>query len=93
MTPRNGPHSLSIMPLDPTLPTSRRHFIKTAAAASALAGVRIPFVHADNDDATQIAIVGCSGRGTGAVANALSVSGPPLVFVGLKVEAVKTVET
>ena len=69
------------MPIDPTLPTSRRHFIKTAAAASALAGVRIPFVHADNDDATQIAIVGCGGRGTGAVANALSVSGPPLKLV------------
>ena len=69
------------MPTDPILPTSRRHFIKTAAAASALAGVRIPFVHADNDDATQIAIIGCGGRGTGAVANALSVSGPPLKLV------------
>ncbi len=69
------------MPTDPSLPTSRRHFIKTAAAASALAGVNIPFVHADNDDATQIAIVGCGGRGTGAVANALSVSGPALKLV------------
>ena len=69
------------MPTDPILPTSRRHFIKTAAAASALAGVRIPFVHADNDDATQIAIIGCGGRGTGAVANALAVSGPPLKLV------------
>ena len=73
------------MPTDPShpasLPTSRRHFIKTAAAASALAGVSIPFVHADNDDATQIAIVGCGGRGTGAVKDALQVSGPPLKLV------------
>ena len=69
------------MPTEPALPTSRRHFIKTAAVASALAGVKIPFVHADNDDATQIAIVGCGGRGTGAVANALAVSGPPLKLV------------
>ena len=69
------------MPTDPALPTSRRHFIKTAAVASALAGVKIPFVHADNDDATQLAIIGCGGRGTGAVANALSVSGPPVKLV------------
>lgn len=64
-----------------SLPSTRRHFIKTAAVASALAGVKIPFVHADNDDSTQIAIVGCGGRGTGAVANALAVSGPPLKLV------------
>ena len=69
------------MPTEPSLPTSRRHFIKTAAVASALAGVKIPFVHADNDDSTQIAIVGCGGRGTGAVANALAVSGPQLKLV------------
>ena len=69
------------MPTTPSIPSSRRHFIKTTAAASVLAGVKIPFVHADNDDATQIAIVGCGGRGTGAVANALAVSGPPLKLV------------
>ena len=69
------------MPTDPLIPSSRRHFIKTTAAASVLAGVSIPFVHADNDDATQIAIVGCGGRGTGAVENALSVSGPQLKLV------------
>ena len=71
------------MPNEPALPTSRRHFIKTAAVASALAGVKIPFVHADNDDAIQIALVGCGGRGTGAAANALSVSGPALKLVAM----------
>ena len=70
------------MPTEPAISaTSRRQFIKTAAVASALAGVKIPFVHADNDDSTQIAIVGCGGRGTGAVSNALSVSGPQLKLV------------
>ena len=71
------------MPIEPALPTSRRHFIKTAAVASALAGVKLPFVHADNDDAIQIALVGCGGRGTGAAANALSVSGPALKLVAM----------
>ena len=71
------------MPTEPALSTSRRHFIKTAAVASALAGVKIPFVHADNDDALQIALVGCGGRGTGAAANALSVSGPALKLMAM----------
>ena len=71
------------MPIEPALPTSRRHFIKTAAVASALAGVKIPFVHADNDDALQIALIGCGGRGTGAASNALSVSGPAIKLVAM----------
>ena len=62
---------------------SRRQFLKTTAAATALAGVRIPFVHAADDDVTQIALIGAGGRGTGAVSNALSVSGPPLKLVAV----------
>jgi predicted dehydrogenase len=56
---------------------SRRDFIKTtgtAAAASALAGVMVPAVHAASDNTIQLAIVGCGGRGTGAVADALTTS-------------------
>ncbi|MHB8524265.1 MAG: Gfo/Idh/MocA family protein [Limisphaerales bacterium] len=54
--------------------TSRREFIKSTgrmAAASALAGVALPYVHAEGSSLIQVALVGCGGRGTGAAANAL----------------------
>jgi predicted dehydrogenase len=54
--------------------TSRREFLKDTgrlAAASALAGVTLPSVHAAGSDLIQLAIVGCGGRGTGALQNAL----------------------
>src|SRR5713101_7974108 len=61
--------------------TSRREFLKTTgtmAAASALAGVTIPHVHAAGSSTIQVALVGCGGRGGGAAGNALSTnkSGP-----------------
>jgi predicted dehydrogenase len=55
--------------------TTRRDFIKTTgriAAASALAGVAIPHVHAEGSSVIQVALIGCGGRGTGAADNALS---------------------
>ena len=58
--------------------SSRRDFIKTTgqfAAASALAGVALPHVHAAEDNTIQLALIGCGGRGTGAVANAMSAGG------------------
>ena len=61
-------------PSSPDFLHSRRGFLKTtstAVAASALAGVSIPFVHAAGSDLVQLALVGCGGRGTGAAANAL----------------------
>jgi predicted dehydrogenase len=57
---------------------SRRDFIKTTsqfAAASALAGVAIPRVHAAEDNTIRLALIGCGGRGSGAVANAMSAGG------------------
>src|SRR5712692_1158895 len=62
-------------------PTSRRDFLKNTgrfAAASALAGVAIPHVHAAGSSTIQVALVGCGGRGGGAAGNALSTnkSGP-----------------
>jgi predicted dehydrogenase len=68
------------------LPTSRRDFIKTTgriAAASALAGVAIPHVHAAAGDLIQIALVGCGGRGTGAADNALNSKGGPTKLVAM----------
>jgi predicted dehydrogenase len=57
---------------------SRREFIKTTgqfAAASALAGMAIPYVHAAEDNTIHLALIGCGGRGSGAVANAMSAGG------------------
>ena len=68
-------------PLHPS--TSRRHFIKTTVAVSALAGIKIPFVHAAGDNTINVALVGCGGRGTGAASNALSVTGPPIKLVAM----------
>src|SRR5215469_1895020 len=59
------------------LGTTRREFIKTTgriAAASALAGVALPSVHAAGSDLVQVALIGCGGRGTGAASDALSTS-------------------
>ena len=56
---------------------NRRDFIKTSGkvtAASALAGVALPHVHANVDDTVKVALVGAGGRGNGAANNALSVS-------------------
>ena len=56
---------------------NRRDFIKTTGrvtAASALAGVAIPRVHANVGDTVKVALIGCGGRGGGAAQQALSVS-------------------
>ncbi|HEV2390789.1 MAG TPA: Gfo/Idh/MocA family oxidoreductase [Verrucomicrobiae bacterium] len=60
-------------PLDPV---SRRQFLKNSslAAAGAAALAQMPFVitgHAAPDDPIRIGLIGCGGRGTGAVADAL----------------------
>jgi predicted dehydrogenase len=53
------------------------------AAASALAGVALPQVHAGESNAVQIALVGCGGRGTGAAANALATRSMPTRLVAM----------
>jgi predicted dehydrogenase len=65
---------------------SRREFLKTTgrlAAASALAGMTLPHVHAAGTDSLQLALVGCGGRGTGAVGNALATRGGSLKLVAM----------
>jgi predicted dehydrogenase len=74
--------------MNPELPTSnsRRAFLKSTgglAAASALAGIAIPRVHAAEDNTIQIALIGCGGRGTGAAADALSVKNGPTKLVAM----------
>src|SRR5271170_5765039 len=69
-----------------TQPTSRREFIKTTgrlAAASALAGMTVPYVHAQGNDTLQVALIGCGGRGTGAAANAMDVTHGPVKLVAM----------
>src|SRR6516162_8232526 len=66
--------------------STRRDFIKTTgriAAASALAGVANPPVHAAGSDLIQVALIGCGGRGTGAADNALSTKQGPTKLVAM----------
>src|SRR6516164_8997337 len=65
------------MDADTNTLTSRRQFLKAAggaAAVSALAGARIPQVHAAGSELIQVALVGCGGRGSGAAFDALGTS-------------------
>ncbi len=66
--------------------TSRREFLARSAgvaAATALAGMAAPPVHAAGSDEIRIALIGCGGRGTGAAANAMSVKPGPLKLVAM----------
>ena len=45
------------------------------AAATALAGIAIPHVYAAENNTIQLALIGCGGRGAGAVANAMQAGG------------------
>ena len=65
---------------------SRRQVLKSTgqlAAATALAGVAIPSVHAGENNTIQVALIGCGGRGTGAAADALSVPDGQTMLVAM----------
>ncbi len=64
---------------------SRRTFIsRTGAVASAvLAGVNAAGVHAAEDNTIRLALVGCGGRGSGAVGDAMSSSAGPVKLVAM----------
>jgi predicted dehydrogenase len=53
------------------------------AAASALATVAIPHVHAGENNTIRVALVGCGGRGTGAAQNALATRQGPTQLVAM----------
>jgi len=60
---------------------SRREFLRAggaAAATSALAAMAIPPVYAAEDNTIRLALIGCGGRGSGAVANAMNAPGGPV---------------
>jgi predicted dehydrogenase len=65
---------------------SRRQFLKNTgriAAASALAGVIVPQVHAAEDNTLRVALIGCGGRGAGAASDAMSAKGGPIKLVAM----------
>jgi predicted dehydrogenase len=65
---------------------SRREFLKhtgRVAAASALAGMAIPYVHAGEDNTIRVALIGCGGRGTGAAGDAMAVKQGPVKLVAM----------
>ena len=65
---------------------SRRGFAQRlgqVAAASTLATLNAPAVHAAEDNTIQVALVGCGGRGTGAAADALSTKNGPIKLVAM----------
>ena len=60
--------------------TSRRDFLKTTGAvAGALAAA--PLVHAGGSDRLKIGLIGCGGRGNGAICNCLDAAGSENVSV------------
>ena len=65
--------------------TDRREFIKYAGAATALSALAVPrvFASAGADHKLQIALVGCGGRGTGAVVDALTAASYPIKLVAM----------
>jgi len=61
--------------------TSRREVLKFAAIAAggtALAGINVPWVHAADANSIRLALIGCGGRGCGAVGDAFSVADAPV---------------
>jgi predicted dehydrogenase len=55
----------------------------TIAAASALAGVAIPYVHAADSQEVRVALIGAGSRGTGAAENALSTKSGPTKLIAM----------
>ncbi len=65
---------------------SRRGFIKQAGAVAATASLiqgSMRGAHAAGNETLQVALVGCGGRGSGAAANALSVSNEQLKLIAM----------
>ncbi|MEM6363036.1 MAG: Gfo/Idh/MocA family oxidoreductase [Planctomycetota bacterium] len=58
--------------------SSRRNFLRgtgVAAAGTALAGVALPAAHAAGSDEIKVVLVGCGGRGKGAMINIMNTKG------------------
>jgi predicted dehydrogenase len=84
--PPNFPVRRSIVTDTPKHGPTRRQVLKAsgkAAVASALAGMVVPAVHAGENNTIQLALVGCGGRGGGAVHDALASRFGPAKLVAM----------
>jgi predicted dehydrogenase len=66
--------------------TSRREFLKGTgriAATSAIMAAAVPRMYAGQSNTIKLALIGCGGRGTGAVSDALSVKHGPIRLVAM----------
>ena len=66
--------------------TPRRDFLKKTAglaAATTVAAMAVPRVHAAEENTIQLALIGCGGRGSGAVGDAISAGGGPVKLVAM----------
>ena len=61
---------------------TRREFVKTSAAATAVPLAVARFAHAAGSDEIKVGLIGCGGRGTGAAAQAVN-TGPGVVVTAL----------
>src|SRR5512147_180569 len=81
-TPRHGTSDRRRPMTESTRATiSRRDFLKSTgrlAATSALAAGIVSRMYAAESGTIRLALVGCGGRGTGAVADAFSTTGGPV---------------
>lgn len=65
---------------------SRREFLNKSGAVVAggvLAGLSVPHVYAGEDNTIRLALIGCGGRGSGAVANAMNSKHGPVKLVAM----------
>jgi predicted dehydrogenase len=65
---------------------SRRQFLRQTgrvAAGAALAGLAAPRVHAGENNTIRLALIGCGGRGSGAVGNAMNSPFGPVKLVAM----------
>ena len=65
---------------------SRREFLRqtgSVTAGSLLAGMAVPHVFAAEENTIKLALIGCGGRGSGAVVDASSVPGGPVKLVAM----------
>ncbi len=66
--------------------SSRREFLQRSGslvAGSLLAATAIPRVHAAEENTIRLALIGCGGRGSGAVGDACSVAQGPVQLVAM----------
>ena len=70
----------------PSNAVSRRELLKTTgqvAAASMFAAATLPGAHAAENNTIQLVLIGCGGRGGGAIANALSTKQGPTKLIAM----------